>query len=1190
MAKRYLAAILSLMVWVAFAGLLFAQRADRAIITGLVSDPVGAAVPQATVTIVNEATGDKTVISTSEAGNYASPQLILGPYTVRVEKEGFKAFVRSGILLTPGANYRQDATMQLGAVTQTVEVTAFSEMINSTTAETAHAVNERYYTDLPVVMGADIRLAEALLHMEPGYVPMQPNGDSMFRGSQFNSRINGGQTMVAENWFDGAAFGYAEGHQQTQESSPPIEAIKEVKVTTGVLSAQYGRTSGGFIEYVTKSGTSEYHGSVYGFYINKDLRARHFFEREKDPLMQKSYGFTLGGPIKKGKTFFFTNLDFMNLRQVPNAGFVNNVPLPELRQGDFSALLTTSQIGTDALGRPIYQGQIFDPSTTRLVNGVPVRDPFPANIIPAGHPLLSSVAGILVPLIPLPDRPTVFNNSFGAPGDPIKSIDVMTWMMRVDHSFTPNFKMTSTFVMNERPGNARKCGGPDHCFTEFDGKSSPEKNVNYIGQGFYQRIANRFAHQQFEWIIKPNLFNHTTIAWDRWTMEGHSLSGRVGWRDRLGTGLLDNTAGPGTFNFSGNVPYSYLGNNWQEGANINNRWQFLDDLTWIKGKHTVKVGFEYRRHQFINNGWGRNTGGNFNFNRLETGGYDASGNNLGQTGDPFASFMLGQVHDAGFTIPTQPAVYEKYASPWFHDEIKLTSRLTLNVGLRWDYQSGKEEGHDRWSNFDPTVPNPGAGGIPGAMVFAGTGSGRIGKRSFEEPAKDAFGPRLGFAYRLSDKNVVRGGYGIYYSGVPASQFMSYPQIGFESNPTAPNLTNGLFPAYFWDDGFPQANIIFPPFIDPTTANGTSPIAIAKDSVDLPRYQNWSLSFQRQVSANLLLDVSYVGNKGTRLINHWSTVGPAANMNDPSVLALGASGLQADCSTPACPQQPYASFVGNVAQALRPFPQYQAILWRNINNGSSIYHSLQTTLDKRFSNGLQARIAYTWSRLTNDGAESGQGGFGAAGNSWQGSGIQNPVDYQRGERGLSLDDIPHTLIVAYTYELPFGKGKKFGSGVSGPANKVIGGWKISALQRYQSGRPLSITMANDLGGLLFNISKRPNKVGGGLGVTGGDFDPAKDRYLVYSGWSDPGPLKFGNALRTDPDIRSFPLYSEDFNIFKDTLIYGEKVTLRFDVQLGNIFNRHFFCNPDTNFSSGNFGGVGGQCNLPRRIQLGARFDF
>jgi hypothetical protein len=237
MARRNVTLLLALILNLAFAGLLFGQRADRAIITGVVNDPAGAAVPDATVTIIDEGTGVQTVVATSGTGNYSTPPLVLGTYTVKVEKQGFKTFVRSGIQLIGGQTYRQDAALELGAMTTTVEVRAASEMINVTSSEVSHDINQKYYQDLPVVMGADLCLAEALLHAQPGFVPMAPNGDAMFRGSQFHSRINGGQTMATENWMDGAAFGYVMGHQQTQESALPFDSVREVRIISSSFSA-----------------------------------------------------------------------------------------------------------------------------------------------------------------------------------------------------------------------------------------------------------------------------------------------------------------------------------------------------------------------------------------------------------------------------------------------------------------------------------------------------------------------------------------------------------------------------------------------------------------------------------------------------------------------------------------------------------------------------------------------------------------------------------------------------------------------------------------------------------------------------------------------------------------------------------------------------------------------------------------
>src|SRR5205814_381459 len=363
------------------------------------------------------------------------------------------------------------------------------------------------------------------------------------------------------------------------------------------------------------------------------------------------------------------------------------------------------------------------------------------------------------------------------------------------------------------------------------------KNTSYYGNGFYQRISTHHAHQQFDWIIRDNLLNHSTVAYDRWYMGGNSLSAGAGWPQLLWGanhgGIVDNTAGPPLINFAGNTPYNSIGQYaWPNfGYLTNNRWQFSDDLAFVKGRHTMKVGFEYRYHDFPFRGWAVGAvGGQFDFNRLGTGGYDASGNNLGQTGDPFASFLLGQVQASNQTIPVQPTFNEAYTASWLNDEIKLNNRLTLTLGLRFDYQFARTEKQDQYSTFDPNTPNPGAGNIPGALIFAGTGAGRAGRRTFEQPNHDAWGPRMGFAYRLADKNAIRGGDGIYYSGIGFDQFVGQPTLGFQANLLAPNLSNGVSPGFYLDDGFPQSLVKQPPFIDPTFANCANVLAVAPNGL------------------------------------------------------------------------------------------------------------------------------------------------------------------------------------------------------------------------------------------------------------------------------------------------------------------------------------------------------------------------
>ena len=1224
--RSYLAVGLRVILAVlCLSALLLAQRSDRGIITGIVTGPTGSSVPGATVKVRNEATGVATALVSNDAGAYTTPPLVLGSYSVTVDHAGFKTSLNSGIMLLGAETIRKDVTLVIGSVSESVEVKAGAEQLETTTPDVSHTVDQKYYNDLPVITGADVRLAESLLQIQPGYLPQKPNGDPMFRGSQFNSRINGGQTMATENFFDGAAFGYMIGHQQSHESGPPVDSIQEVKVITTTYAAQYGHTAGGFIEYTSKSGTNSLHGSAYEYLGNDALNARGYLDhdcnatgqctpRAKTPYKNNSFGFTLGGPVVipkvydgHNKTFFFVNIDWTRLRSGVLPGFGNTTPTDAFKAGDFSSLLTGNQVKdannvpvVDALGRPVMEGAIFNPASTTTAGGIPVRDPYPGNIIPANDPNLSVVASRIAALMVEPDKA---GNSFNVAGNPAGDqtwiLTARTILFRVDHAFTPNFRYSTSFYWGHRP-SIRNCGEVGGCVTQFDGGVSPEKNNTYIGDGFYQRITTHHAHNQFDWIIRPNLLNHTTIAWDRWFMGGNNLATGVGWTQLLwngvgtpgspgdGSGILEVGGGPPHIEFHGNIPYNHLGDGgWGHfGFQTGDRWQFSDDLSWVKGRHTIKVGFEYRLHMLHLNSWAiGDRDGRFDFNSLETAGYDAAGNNLnGATGDPFASMLLGQVDAANQTIPVFPTFNERYMAPWINDEFKVTNRLTLTLGLRFDYQYARNESKDEYSSFDANAlqtPAPGDPQIRGALLYAGKGAGRTGSRTFEKPDLNSWGPRLGFAYRLNDKTAIRGGYGIYYSGISFSQFMANPNTGFSASPLARSTNNGQTPAFLFDSGFPQNVITFPPFISPTFANGTAPLAVAKNGLTLPRYQNFSLTVERQITNNMRLDVSYIGNRGTRLTSNWGTLGVDANMNDPSVLGLGSAVLNSPCNSTSCPAGitlPYPSFNGNVAQALRRYPQYQNILWRGVPTGNSIYHALETVLEQRLAHGLQFRVGYTYSRLNNDGAENAQGsGFN--------TGIQNPADPEKGEWGLSADDVPHVFLFGYTWEVPGAKRFK------GAAGALLGGWNLSGALRYESGRPLNITMNNDLGGFLFNQQKRPNRVKGTNGVTSrsGNFNPGVQNYFNKAAWADPGPLQFGNAPRRDGSVRGFPTYNEDVSVFKEFQLQ-ERLKMRFTAELGNAFNRTDFCDPDTNFSAGSFGTVNTQCNQPRNVQFGLKFDF
>lgn len=964
------------------------------------------------------------------------------------------------------------------------------------------------------------------------------------------------------------------------------EAVGEVRIDRDSATERTGRPLGLFASSA-KPGTNEFHGALYHLFGNDGLNARGFFGA-KGKFRSNNFGAYVGGPIVKNKTYFMYQYDRIAFRAGPQSGFAGSAPADAFRSGNFQRLLTGRRVAADGLGRAIHAGQVFDPASTRTVRGVPVRDAFPDNLIPESHPLRSRVAAHVIPLMVHPDRPGLeFNVQGRVRGDQVWSLNAPSHFFRLDHSFTEKLRTGVALSRTSHPA-VRNCGGVGGCRVFSDPVTEPELNRDYYGTGVYEDITTHHVRQRFDWIASPNWLNQTTVGYDEFHVTGHSIAAGAGWPELLwgtgGNGLIETDAGPPAMSFTGNTRYSPLGNEWaRSGFRANHEYHVTNTMTWLGRRHTFKFGGEYRLHKYPFRRWANNVAGRFNFHRMHTGGFDADGNNLVDTGDPFASFLLGQVNSTHFEIPDLPTMVENFVSWSVIDEYRVSDRFTLTFGLRFDYQTAIRERDDNMSTFDPSVPNPGADGRFGAMIFAGRGPRRTGTRTLDSPPVDAFGPRVGFAYRVDERTVVRGGYGIYYSRVPHARFAAVNTLGFRIYSTVVDQSNGQRPAYFLDDGVPRRRIAAPPAIDPTVGNDVSTVAVTRDRGTLPRVQDWSWSVRRQLTRTAAVDLSYAGNRGSRLIADRRVLGPAANANIPQVLERGSSVLASRAgsgvASAAGIASPYASFRGSVAQALRPFPHVLDIGYLNVPAGNSFYHALKTQVEKRFSDGAFFRASYAWSKLTGMGAGTIRPGDGL------GFGPQDPTNTQSLERGLSADDVPHRVLAAFTHAVPVFRQRR-----AGLAAKVLGGWIVSGAVRVESGTPVNIVMANDLEPFLFNGQKRPNIVSNRVRIDHrGSFDAATDSFFDRSAFADPGPLQFGTASRTMDFARGFANVAEDLALFKDAWVTS-KFKVRFETQLANVFNRVVFCEPNRNWSAASFGRAFAQCNSPRTVQFGLRLDF
>jgi hypothetical protein len=540
------------------------------------------------------------------------------------------------------------------------------------------------------------------------------------------------------------------------------------------------------------------------------------------------------------------------------------------------------------------------------------------------------------------------------------------------------------------------------------------------------------------------------------------------------------------------------------------------------------------------------------------------------TGNSFASFLLGEAASGTVNLPIAQGGRRSYTGFFVQNDYKVSSRLTINAGLRFEYQGAPFEQWDRYSLVDLNTPNPRAGGRPGALIFAGNGTGRTGTRRLAERDFSAWGPRLGLAWNLRPRSVIRAGYGVYY----AHNYLNVSGSGFNPSGTFQTLDNGITPGFRLREGYPD----FPrdQRIDPSLLNGQSASYLDANAGAMPRTQNFSFGIQHELASDLVLEVNYIGNRSSRQV-----APQLLNINQvhPRYLELG-SLLTQNINSPAARAAnipiPFAGFTGSVAQALRAYPQYLTLTSQQAKVAMNNYNGAELKVRKRFNSGFSFEANYTWAKNLGYNSPAYQG-FGGTDNM-----LQDHFNL-RAERAVLATDVPHALVAHYVMPLPFGK--------QGRARLLLGGWTLAGIHRYQAGYPIQILMNNLLP--VFNRVLRPDLIGNpASGLSNGDFDPGRgDRVVNPVSFASPvqgTAFRFGTLGPARADIRQFPVLQEDFTLTKK-LALREKFNVDFTVQVFNAFNRHRFVNFEPNFSSPNFGRTRGT-NLPRFIQLGARFAF
>jgi carboxypeptidase family protein len=1159
---------------------LFAQG-ERGAFNGTVSDPSGAVVGGAFVRAVNTATNVETTTTATEAGVFRMPYLLPGTYRLTASAAGFKNSVRENVVLSVAQTLTIDFALEVGAITDSVTVSTEPPLLETGTAEIGSYVSKKEFDTWPITVGDGRRQIQSFIFRSlPGTV-----------GGEFQGSINGGQFYSHEILIDGIALGRMDLQGgSNNEFSPSAEAVGEFKLQTGTISAQYTGGQTAVANFATKSGTNELHGSAYYYVQNDALKANGWNNNAagiaRQPFRQNNYGFSVGGPVLlpkiyngKNRTFFFFDWERTKVTNLTSTSF-STLPIPDFKRGDFTRLLSPAFTGNansgtvagqDAAGRPVVFGSIYDPNTARQVGSTWVRDPFPGNLIPQNR--WSPVSSKILSAAPITDP--IFNTmlrNIPAIGTCCPFFDEKMFIARGDHNFNAANRMYVSLNRNLRQRNnspGGRWGVPPGTPTDvYQLQNTPG-------------VLARFA---LDSTIRPTVLNHFAVGYNRFGNLNQSVYVDQDWPQKIGMQNVPGTHFPALI--FGGQPFQggaigaggRLGST-NAGGSYNGSTIYQDDLTIVRGKHNFKVGAEHRRYYFNNFGRG-NDSGTFNFSPNQT----AQPGFLNQTGHSFASFLLGAAASTNRNVIASFFGY-RWRDTGFYvtDDWKVSRKLTLNIGLRWEVVGGLNEVAGRMAQFDPTKANAGAGNRPGALVFGD----ELGVKSFMDTYWKQLSPKFGFAYAISDKLVMRGGYGIN-NMPPINNGFNFPSTFGYNGSISRNSSNVALrfaeePVIYLQDRYPDFGAVLPNR-NPSQANGQGITFVGRDHNRLPYVQNWNLGFQYQLPASTVFEINYIANKGTRLLARgFDNLNPLPS----SVLSRGDVLGQPWTAASGVPQ-PYPGFVGSVAQALRPYPQFTNISQTYAYFGNSNYNSLQIQVTRHFKKGLAVLGAYTWSKsiaLTDSSIDDDYQGVA-------------DIFNRSLERSITSFNYPNFFKLSWIYELPIGPDKLLK--IRGIANTLLGGWQVTGIHQARSGNPLSITT----GGINSPIGAvRPDQVLGKQivinpdapiifrGATGGAAYLNKDAFANPPAFPGGQNIiqRLGTVAPILPNVRGPAYYYEDLALQK-TFRFSEQRSFELRGTFLNPFNRHGRGDPITSLTDPNFGQITGAGIGGRTIELAARITF
>lgn len=1156
-------------------------------VVGALTDSSGAAIPEAAAILTNTATGEKRMVASAQDGAYRFVNLVPGNYRLEIAKPGFKRLTRDGINVEVDAVARIDMEMQLGDVTQSVEVKAEAALLQTENASLSQVVRSRSVQELPL----NGRNVLNLVSLVPGVVMQgaadgSPTGKNVFAAG--NYQIGGGTQNQSASYYDGVPMNATYGNLTAL--TPTQDAVAEFRVQTNNNTAEYGRYTGGVINIASRAGTNDFHGSAYEFLRNRALNAATFFSNRngqpKAAFTQNQFGAAIGGPIKKDRIFFFGSYEGYRSRQ--GVAFNYTVPQPAQMTGDFTGYVNSAGA----------QIPIFDPMTQCGAYGnaacgssVIQRTPFPGNRIPATR--INPIAKRYIEF-PYWARPNVAGQQGG---------NVLNYFKNATTGGDNNqVNLRSDFHVSEK----------QRVFGRYTRLRSDNARVDIYGNGLYSGdpYAPELYITQHAVLADTYIFNPTTvldlrIGYMRWWNDrvpgtlGIDIPGKLGFPSYFGQiPVLDGVEG------IQEIPQMQILSPVVNGLNPgpirarDNTYLLAPTLTKMRGSHTIKFGAEIQKRQ-LNYYQNNQSGGTFQFDNLFT---SQNALNSGATGSGFASFLLGlpnnnsKLQISPFTFTT---VY--YQGYYVTDTWQATRKLTITAGLRYELPGVYVERYDRLVTFDPNQPNPVVAGMnvmgrPLLGAFDLVNSPRHPQRGLFPEEYKLFAPRLGIAYRLDDRTVIRTGAGRFFipSTVsfmpilnPATYYVNTMVASIDKHVTVANTLSDPYPGGL--EQFPGRNPNYQEKLLGTSLNGGYSVGPVLGNEKRGYSYQWNFTVQRQLAGDISIEAGYAGLRGMHLPFMGAQNGIQLNQLDPVFFPMGDK-LNEQVANP---------FYGKIkvgtlstqtvplGQLLSPFPHYQGIQNTQANVGDSTYHALQMKAEKLLPSGGTILAAYTFSKLisavNNAPSNSLDGVNGGTGT------VQNYYDL-RLEKGLADFDTRHRFVVSYVYDLPIGNGKRFGANASGAVNKLISGWGLNGVITLQMGYPLKMSATPNVTG--FNTGLRPNVAANCEKTIDGPTQGKLNRYFNTSCFSLPAPFTFGSQGRTDPAVRGPGINNFDLAVFKRTAI-TERYNLEFRVESFNLFNRVQFGPPNTVYTSAAgslFGIITNQVNQPRLLQLALRLRF